>query len=537
MAIVAANPGGFRGKGDEFQHTEAMIFNVAGVADLAFSRFDVTQLEQVATWVNGTLANWNEQNLAYWPFDEPRNNYWQNGFLAFSVAGIATEGFNRQAAKWREQTEAMAAKFRSASSAPLWNGPLQTEGHYYSTYVGNAIWAMLLYDNVVGTNLLDTSGISPVEQLELAMFQAKPSLLEFFEVGSEPATSTAPFHATTLSYWHQLIHMAPGSAEAQHAKSILAIATADERNLWPRSSKGFSNFFWSIRGVTAAPPGGKVERMYVAPTPGAGLIGLRSSAGFAPGGRAALMFANYFDFSPAFSHGNPDAPGFQWASGSDWLVTDPEYYNSRSGILAEAGSPHLSDISNIVTLAGQKWSDSGKYPIISFAEDNRTDPVPHFYAKINAQPYWSSASTYGRDYVWLDDLRVVVVFDHIVSPAAKTWRLHVPGLVSIADDTARYSVGGKTVTVRDVYSSSRSTLSQQNLNGSVTTEDVWRITQTDPATDYRSLKVLDVGDRVSSATLTTAGGSFTTRIQMNGGAAVFVTFMDDGSHVQVKPAP
>jgi hypothetical protein len=333
-----------------------------------------------------------------------------------------------------------------------------------------------------------------------------------------------------------LINMAPGSAQAQHAKSMLQVAMAAGSNFWPRSSKGFANFFWNVRGVTAAPLASKAERLYVAPTPGAGLIGVRASAGFAPGGRAAMMFANYFDFSPAFSHGNPDAPGFQWASGSNWLVTDPEYY-SNSGILAEAGSSYLSDISNIVTLAGQKSSGSGQSPAIKFAEDHRADSVSHFYAQIDAQPYWTSASVYRRDYVWLDDLRVVAVFDHIVSPAAKTWRLHVPALPTINGGTATYSIGGETVTVRDVYSSSNGALSQQNLNGSVTTQNVWRISQSDGASDYRSLKVLDVGARVSSTTLTTAGGALTVKIQMSGGGAVSVTFNDDGSHALVTAAP
>ena len=427
MALVAASPGGISGTSDPFQHSEEGMLNVAGVADLAYTRFSASQLAQVATWVNGTLNNWNKQNLAYWPFDEPRNNYWQNGFLAFSVAGIATEGFNSQAAQWRTQTETMAGKFRTAASTPQWNGPMQTEGHYYSTYVQHAIWAMQFYDHVMGTNLLGASGLSPAQQLELVMFETKPSLLEFFEIGSEPATSTAPFHATSLSYWHMLINAVPGSPQAQYAKSILQTAMADAGNFWPRSSKGFANFYWNIRSVTAAPLANKAERLFVAPTPGAGLIGVRSSAGFTTGARAAVMFANYFDTNAAFSHGNPDAPGFQWASGKNWLVTDPEYYNSGSGILAEAGSAYLSDISNIVTLAGQKSSASGKFPAIRFAEDRRTDSVPHFYAQIDAQPYWTSASVYRRDYVWLDDLRVVAVFDHIVSSAAKTWRLHVPG--------------------------------------------------------------------------------------------------------------
>jgi hypothetical protein len=71
----------------------------------------------------------------------------------------------------------------------------------------------------------------------------------------------------------------------------------------------------------------------------------------------------------------------------------------------------------------------------------------------------------------------------------------------------------------------------------VTTQNVWRITQSDGANDYRSLKILDVGARVTSTTLTTASGSLTVRIQISGGSAVSVTFNDDGSHALVTSAP
>src|SRR4051794_37672056 len=58
------------------------------VADLAYARFTPDELDRVATWMNGTLDNWNDKNLTYWPFDDPRNNDWQNGFLAMSIGGI-----------------------------------------------------------------------------------------------------------------------------------------------------------------------------------------------------------------------------------------------------------------------------------------------------------------------------------------------------------------------------------------------------------------------------------------------------------------
>jgi hypothetical protein len=532
MAIVNAAPNGDSGTSDAFQHVEDRLLIVAATADLAYSQYSSTQLAQVATWVNGTLDNWNRYNLSFWPYDEPRNNYWQNGFLAHAIGGIATQGFNSRAAEWRTKTASMAAKFTNATTGANWSGPVQSEGHYYSAYVGNALWAMELYDAAMGTNLVGAAQFSIPAHLNLVMYQTRPHLLQFFEVGSEANNSLAPYTQNTIGYWHHLIHSGQFTPEARVAKTILATALADNGNFWSRSDKGFVNFYWNLRGVAGTALASKTDRMFVAPTPGAGLIGLRSSAGFQTTARAAVMFANQFASEAAYSHANPDAPGFQWASGADWLVTDPEFY-ANSGILAEAGSGVYSDVSNIVTLAGQKSNESGNYPQIRYAEDNTGAGVPHYYTSINAQPYWTSASTYRREYVWLDDLQVVVIFDRIVGGGAKTWRLHVPAAPTISGNNASYTINGKTVTVRNLQATGGGAWASANLNGTTTQRNVWRLSQADASSDYRSVKVLDVGGRVSAATLVTGSGYQEAQITINGSTRA-VRFFDDGTHASVQ---
>ncbi len=526
-AKVASDPDGYQGTSSPFQHIEEEILDVAGVVDLCYSRFTSAQLAAAGTWVTGTLNNWNQRNTTYWPFDDPHNNYWQNGFLAFAVAGIGMEGIpNANASQWRAQTVTMANKFRAASASPTWNGPVQTEGHYYSNFVSGAVWAMQLHDNAMGTNLLASSGFSPRNQLNLVMFQTRPNLTRFFEVGSEASNNLAVFTNITLRFWYHLITLAPQSEEAKHAKAILKIAELDNENFFPRSMKGFVNFYWNIRSVATVSANSKPERFYRGDSPGSGLIGLRSSAGFSTGARAALMFAHKFNTSPAYSHSNPDAPGFQWAAGNNWLVTDPEYFNS-SGILAEAGSGVYSDVSNIVTLAGQQSSENGGFPIITYQENNTASGSPHYYIQINAQPYWNSASYYRRDYVWLDDLQVVIIYDHVTSPAAKKWRLHLPAGASISGNTATYTTGGTTVRVRNLYSSGGSGWGTEGAYGAV------RLFENDSSTDYRSVKVLDAGGRVTSATLSTASGSLMANVTIGGGTTS-ATFYDDGRHALVS---
>ena len=523
MAIVSAAPSGDTGRGDNFQHVEDRMLNVAAVTDLAYAQFSATQLTQVANFVNGTLSNWNRQNLAFWPGNEALNNYWQNGFLAHVVGSIATQGFNSQAATWRTTTETMARNFINRTTVG-WSGPVQSEGHYYAGYVNHAFWAMELYDAALGTGFVAQSQFSPAAQLDLLMYQTRPHLLNFFEVGSEANDSTAPHTFLSLLYWHHLISSGRSTAQAQQAKAILSYVGGTA--LWPRWSKAFANFYWSIRSVPTVTLAAKTDRMYAAPTPGAGLIGVRSSAGFQTNARAALMFATHFGNSAAYSHANPDAPGFQWGDGADWLVTDPEYFNN-SGIMAEAGSPYQSDLSNMVTLDGYKLNYSGTQPLIVYAEDNNAGAVPHFYTQINAQPYWNMTSTYRRDYVWLDDLRVAVVWDRIVGAPAKKWRLHVPTAVTVNGSVATYTVNGKTVNVRNLLASSNGAWTVENTLG------VWRLSQDDTANDYRSLKVLDVGGRVSAATLTTGSGWYQAPLTING-AARTVRFYDDGSHALVQ---
>ena len=532
MAIIGTSTGD-TGTGDNFQHVEERLLDVAATADLALSKFSQADLAKVATWVNGTLNNWNNQNASFWPYDEPRNNYWQNGILAFVIGGIATQGFNAQASTWRAQAETMATKFRVATTAPNWTGPVQSEGHYYSGYVSHALWAMELYDAAMGTTLVADSAFSFANQLDLAMFQTRPHLIKFFSVGSEANNSLATHTGVSLAYWYHLAHSGRNTVQAQHAKSLLAVAEADADNFWRRADKGFTSFYWNLRRVNAAPLGTKPERFLTTPSPGAGLIGIRSSAGFQTNARAALVFANQFNTAAAYSHSNPDAPGFQWASGSDWLVTDPDYFNN-SGILAEAGSAWLSDISNIVTLSGQQDNDSGGQPIVRFSVDNTAQAVPHYYIQIDAANYWTSASTYRREYVWLDDLQVVVIFDRIVGAPAKKWRLHVPTAPTINGKTATYTIGTRTVAVRDLLATGNGVWTVANLNPTVTDTNVWRLSQDDSSSDYRSLKVLDVGGRVTSAILNQVAGTSYEAELIIGSVTRRIRFFDNATQATVQ---
>jgi len=109
----------------------------------------------------------------------------------------------------------------------------------------------------------------------------------------------------------------------------------------------------------------------------------------------------------------------------------------------------------------------------------------------------------------------------------------VPGSPSINGANASYSINGKIVTVRNLYATGGGAWASANLNGSLTQSDVWRLTQTDASDDYRSVKVLDVGNRVSAATLASGAGYLEAQITVNGTART-IRFFDNGTHATVR---
>lgn len=172
-------------------------------------------------------------------------------------------------------------------------------------------------------------------------------------------------------------------------------------------------------------------------------------------------------------------------------------------------------------------------PVVTYAEDHLAEAIPHLYVQIDAQPYWTSATTYRRDYVWLDDLQVLVLFDRVVGPDAKTWRLHVPAAPAISGSSASYLAGGKAATIRSLLPAGAA-WSVENLRPSLTQRDVWRLSQADAAEDYTSLKVLDIDGRVTRSELATGAGSYEVQLGIGSTSDRVVRFFADGSHAEVQ---
>lgn len=604
--------------GDEYQHIEDMMLRTAMVVDACYADFSGSERTEVSTWINDVLNYAESQRTTFWPLaNSPHNNYWQNHFLALSIAGLCGEGWLANVSTtWRPKFETWAAIVVTQYTSPDYTGPQITEGHYYSAYTYGMLWALRQYDAVMGTTYTSQLSFGPVDALNLALFQVRPHNGLFFSIGSEAANAIAPFHGVQWRLWHQLIMLSgPSNATAGVAFTMLGSTevTSEANNFWSRSAKAWDNFYWRIYGTTPAALSTKSDRRLVLPSPGGAQTYLRSSQGWSTSAtrRAAVVFHSRVVWAsgnsryPDYSHAHVDIPGFQWAQDTDWLVLDPEASGGGgiSGIDGElGGSSVLSDISNIVTLASAKYTSSTAYPTTTHNEDNTGAAIPHYYLNIDASPYWTMCTVYRRQYVWLDDMQVCVLWDRVATSGAdtKTLRMHVMGLPVVASGVATTTTpGSQTVKVRDLYSTTGNAMTRlclgssgtltsgttnsltdstkawitnelvgytviydvsgsgtfgtiaSNIATTVTISGSWtaptagmtyrlgpyagasRITQVDAANDFRSLKVLDVGGRVSAATLSSGAGYLQADMTING-VSRSVRMFDDGSHATVS---
>ncbi|MFC6980061.1 hypothetical protein [Microbulbifer taiwanensis] len=74
---------------------------------------------------------------------------------------------------------------------------------------------------------------------------------------------------------------------------------------------------------------------------------------------------------------------------------------------------------------------------------------------------------------------------------------------------------------------------KENLADSVTTEDVWRIYESIPGGDYRSVKILDIDAAVQHAELEINGDMYALTLTVNG-EDMEIRFHADGSPMELQ---
>lgn len=461
------------------------------------------QRAQWSGYLNAGLDAMWVANGNYWPFDDPHNNYFHHYMYVTALVGVVTEGDNARASYWRGYYEnKLNTRLIPAWTAPAWVGAGGSEGHYYDAYIFRALWTAHNYGKATGQNVVGRFGFTLGEYLNSELHSTRPDFSGFWQMGDEANTASAPFTTNNRSLWLLLMRLSP--AQAGHAKTLLALSSTGRD--YPGRNSRVWNFAWSDRDVTALPLSSKTDTALTLPSSGRTFI----RTDWTQQARGLVLFHNKVDNSPGESHDHVDAPGFQWSAGSTPLVVDPNAYGS-SGIVGTQSNGGAT-IANIVRLPNA--TTSGGSPVLVTAEDNRGATIPHTYHAINAQPYWNNASTYRREYVTLDDLRVVIVFDRIVGGGDKTWQIHVP-----AD-------GGPRVT--NLFPAGALTTSAVSGFSGVNA-----IRQASTDADYRSLKVLDTGNRVQSATLAQGAGYLEAVVTIDG-VTRRVRFFDSGAAATVQ---
>lgn len=554
LAWIRAQPDGIwgAGTGDSYQRIDDDLMNTVFVVDCTFSLWSAGELTEARTYLTGVMTNALAQTSAFWPGEDPHNNYWNNQHYATAIASICAEGWGGSAlTTWRARFQDMCNTFVTKYNPSTWisGQPSITEGMYYAAYRRRSLEALRLSDYFFGTTWFAQSNQSAQTALNTYFFMMKGDMSGFFHYGAEAAATGASWDFNKREHINMLMELVPTSSEAQLMKQIITTIGPETYYLWGRSLKNWGGFLYSTRAIGTVGLTSKTDRMLSMPGGsgpyGLGWTAIRSSNGWNIAAGAANIRSGivWHGGQPAgvggaaYSHANPDSPGLQWTQGGAWLVADPEY-NSDSGVEAQAGVPTAAFQSNIVGLASSGAMPTSGQCAALYIEDNTGGSIPHYYMSINAQPMWTAATTYRRQYVWLDDLQVVVIHDHIVTSGSdtKTWRLHVHGTVSIASGVATITTatGGYTMHVRDLYATSGGTMTSAAPSDiAAPTANMNRISQTDTANDYRSLKVLDVNNRCTAATLSSGAGYLQADMTING-VSRSVRFFDDTTHVTVS---
>jgi hypothetical protein len=533
------------GTSDIYQHSEEAVWAVGATLDLCADLLSAQEKQSMAMWLQ-TAVKWIDQTRdSFWPGRNSHNNYWQNGSLAKSIAGIVTEGIltATESANLRRGYIEDMATWAVQHGNNHWQGPQLAEGRYYSTYTRNATFGMKMYDQVLGTNFQANKGFSTDQELKAQLMLLTGDRKNFMSFGDDAADATGAWHPTSYNYMTQLAYQTSDPALAATAYAVVEQSYKAIGYGWTApSGKAFSGFYWSKPAIA---PAITADMNYLElPVPGAGLTLMRSASGLAGNARTGMFSASAWapnsKNSSAYSHAHYNASSIQWTQGGDKLFAHPNNF-TNSGLLGQfAYIPKYTEFANTTTLASASGNTlpQSAWPSYRNRSSGNLAGSPFYYQSVDLTALFPQASRYNRETVWLDDLQVVLVCDRINTNSTdpKTFRLHVTGAPVINGSTVSTTTsGGARLTIRDLTNNG-TWASRDLLNAFASQETkggVWALTQTSTSDAYISIKVADVNGRVSAANVTqTALGPLVT-MNVNG-TNVSVQLKDDLTQAVVK---
>ena len=481
-----------------------------------------------------------------------------------------------------------------------WYSPLSI-----SHFEGN-----LFLDNVYGSNFNTQKQFTFDDVIKFYMLSVNPAINRHMQIGDQPTFYTSKNPPIGASDWRMLIiaaYFAETPALGRRARKFVVDTFASKPAADPMgvqySDRGkpvwvdydgsaFLTFYYRDATFSVDPISNFTTKYHENPLPGSGQTLIRSTGTYAIGasGRSVIVENHWWPFNKSQSsivHNVTNAGSFLWYQNDDEIVLDPNSF-SYSGFLGKLsqGLPY-PDWFNLVTLESESgYYDIGEPPWATpptvpnpqklplgvennpryIARVNASGAgVPYYFQSLDLTGYFLNPTKYIRQFVWLDDLQVLVLHDQVNTGLAdtKTWRLHVYGAPTIAGSTVTTTTrNGSAVVIRDL--TSNGTFGSRNLykyfdpntegqtptsyntfaslgpdmllaNNPIgtrlfeTRHPIYRITQPFSGNSLYSCKVISVNGRCTAASQSAISGGIRVTMTINS-ATRTVDVFDNGSN-------
>jgi hypothetical protein len=606
-----------------------VAYLVGGIYDLCYDLLTTGQRTQCINFLKNFAYTIEAYSNKYWPvlYDpnhkaESHNNYWSSQTKALAIICIVTKGdlgtsdYNTILNYYLTRQSWYQNQYR----LPKWQGVQSTESFWYSPVNIHHFEGTKLFDNAYGSNFSANKQWTFDSYIKYWLLGVNPAITRYMRQGDTPTVYGSKFQPIGATTWKALM-IAANNAETASLGQIarkfvvdtFAARTAADPMGTPwygtgydgvkvrwslTSSSVFDQYFYRDTAFTTSPISNFTDKYYAQPLPGGGTTLMRSAGTYAIGGtgRSAIIQNHQWDTlnaQPAWSHATADAGSFLWYQADDEVVLSPNDF-SYSGILGALsyGLPY-TDWFNLVTIdsesgytydgeppwaadpaetyyVSKRLNGSGNNPRYINRVDGSAAAVPYYFQSLDLTKYFLNATLYTRQFVWLDDLQVLVLHDQVNTALSdpKTWRMHVYGSPAIAGSTVTTTTrGGSALVIRDLTSNGTFTslnlykyydpntegqtptrynsqaLINNFLNGYAavgsryyeTRYPVYRITQPYSGNNLYSCKVLSINGRCTAASQSAISGGTRVTVTINGESRT-VDIFDNGSPPTVSAA-
>jgi hypothetical protein len=592
-------------------------FHVGCILDLCYDLLSPAERTQAANFLKNFFDSVQRYAANSWPGPNDTvfftfSNFWTSQYKAQSIIPIVTKNIltNVENSALLTLLLERQAQYQEQSRLPKHQGVRAAESCWYSPASISHFEGNLFLDNVYGSNFNTQKQFTFDDVIKFYMLSVNPAISRHMQMGDQPTFYTSKATPIGATDWRILMiaaYFAETPALGRQARKFVVDTfaskpAADPMGI-PYSQNGkpqwidydgsaFITFYYRDASFSVDPISNFTTKYHENPLPGSGQTLIRSTGTYAIGasGRSVVVENKWWPVVKSQSsmvHNVANAGSFLWYQNDDEIVLDPNSY-SYSGFLGKLsqGLPY-PDWFNLVTLESESgyldigeppWSapPTSGVPVKSIlgggnnpryiARVNASGAgVPYYFQSLDLTGYFLNPTKYIRQFVWLDDLQVLVLHDQVNTGLAdtKTWRLHVYGAPTIAGSTVTTSTrNGAAVVIRDLTSNgSFASLNlyryyDPNTEGQLPTRynalanlgpdmlqasnpigtrlfetrhPIYRITQPFSGNSLYSCKVISVNGRCTAASQAAITGGIRVTMTING-ATRTVDVFDNGSN-------